>query len=94
MSATFLALLAGFPDTHVARKHGDEMAQRLLRERHARSTAACRQRRTRRRLAIGLLELDRELKDRGINPGTSADLTVASHFAAGLEAADDCRDRH
>ena len=34
--------------------------------------------------APALLALDAELKDRGVNPGTSADLTVASHFAAAL----------
>jgi triphosphoribosyl-dephospho-CoA synthase len=30
---------------------------------------------------------DRELKARGLNPGTSADLTVATLFVAGLLAA-------
>jgi triphosphoribosyl-dephospho-CoA synthase len=32
-----------------------------------------------------LLAFDRALKERGINPGTSADLTVATLFAATLE---------
>ena len=36
------------------------------------------------RLQPALLAFDRELKQAGINPGTSADLTVASHFAAAL----------
>jgi triphosphoribosyl-dephospho-CoA synthase len=31
-----------------------------------------------------LLALDRRIKARGLNPGTSADLTVATIFVAGL----------
>ena len=38
-------------------------------------------------LQPALLAFDRELKQAGINPGTSADLTVASHFAAELVTA-------
>jgi triphosphoribosyl-dephospho-CoA synthase len=33
-----------------------------------------------------LLAFDRSLKARGLNPGTSADLTVATLFAASLQA--------
>ena len=33
-----------------------------------------------------LMAFDRALKERGLNPGTSADLTVATLFAAALEA--------
>jgi triphosphoribosyl-dephospho-CoA synthase len=31
-----------------------------------------------------LLRFDRDLKERGLNPGTSADFTVATLFADGL----------
>lgn len=82
-SATYLAFLAGFPDTHVARKHGAQIASTV--QHRAMEFDA------RLRLAIDptplhdlLLDFDRELKDAEINPGTSADLTVASHFAAAL----------
>ena len=33
----------------------------------------------------GLLALDRDLKSKAINPGTTADITVASLFVAQLE---------
>ncbi len=33
-----------------------------------------------------LLAFDRSLKERGLNPGTSADLTVATLFAGALQA--------
>jgi triphosphoribosyl-dephospho-CoA synthase len=33
-----------------------------------------------------LMAFDRSLKARGLNPGTSADLTVATLFAASLQA--------
>ncbi len=32
-----------------------------------------------------MMAFDRALKERGLNPGTSADLTVATLFAEGLE---------
>lgn len=82
-SATYLAFLAAFPDTHVARKHGAQIASTVQ---HRAMVFDARL-----RLAIDptplhdlLLDFDRELKDAEINPGTSADLTVASHFAAAL----------
>jgi len=36
-------------------------------------------------LQADLLKIDAELKAAGINPGTSADLTVATLFAAALQ---------
>ena len=40
-----------------------------------------------------LRETDRELKSLGINPGTTADLTVATILAAELQSATDKRER-
>jgi triphosphoribosyl-dephospho-CoA synthase len=80
----YLTFLARFPDTHIVRKHGAPTAEA------ARETAA----HFRRRLSGGppndevmadLLFWDSDLKDRNINPGTSADLTVATLFAHRLE---------
>jgi len=87
MTATYLAFLAAFPDTHVVRRHGPAVGDEVLRrgraiERVLRAAVADRA-----ALHAELAAHDRELKALGINPGTSADLTVASHFAASLLAA-------
>ncbi len=84
ITGLYLSLLARHPDTHVERKYGlykavvttlraTELVKHL-------STQAdpetCRQR---------LMQADEEFKREGINPGTSADLTVATLFIARLE---------
>ena len=90
MTATYLAFLAAFPDTHVVRRHGatagDELVLRGLTMERRLSAQGNRP-----EVHAELAARDRELKELGINPGTSADLTVASHFAAGLLAAEDHR---
>ena len=83
--STYLAFLSGFPDSHVARKHGSAEAGRVQAE--AVSVLALLDggdEATRLRL---LLEFDERLKARHVNPGTSADLTVASLFAHKLRDA-------
>jgi triphosphoribosyl-dephospho-CoA synthase len=77
----FLDFLCGFPDSHIARKFGAEIAEQV------RAEAAW----VRRSLADdaaaafpALSAFDRALKERGLNPGTSADLTVASLLASEL----------
>ena len=82
-TAVYLAFLAGMEDSHVLRKHGPETAAAVRAE--ARDLCA------RNDLAAApvapLLAFDARLKARGINPGTSADFTVATLFRAGLRAA-------
>jgi triphosphoribosyl-dephospho-CoA synthase len=78
--ATYLAFLAALPDSHVARKHGEATAAALLREAApwpARLAIAADPV----ALAPALRAWDADLKGRGLNPGTSADLAVASIFA-------------
>lgn len=75
----FLDFLARFPDSHIARKFGIEAAEEVraeaVRIRAALPESAAE--------SFGkLMEFDRSLKRRGLNPGTSADLTVASLLAA------------
>lgn len=74
--ACYLSFLREFPDSHVERKFGGEVAREVQKKSA---------------LVLGkfitysnpeeatpfLLEFDRELKEAGINPGTSADLTAA-----------------
>jgi len=77
MSELFITFLADFPDSHVQRKHGAtsaegvrQMARQCQHEvRHSPTWDEARK---------PLEELDRRLKANGINPGTSADLCVAT----------------
>ncbi|MBB5425838.1 triphosphoribosyl-dephospho-CoA synthase [Paraburkholderia atlantica] len=84
MLNVFLAFLGGWPDSHIVRKHGLALAQSVTlvaREQHAR----WRQTRPAARRSASDPQLDAwdlELKARAINPGTSADLAVATLFVA------------
>jgi triphosphoribosyl-dephospho-CoA synthase len=80
----FFSFLGGWPDSHILRKHGLALAQSVTataRVMHARwhdlvtngAPLAAR---------AALAQWDAELKRRGLNPGTSADLTVATIFVA------------
>ena len=73
----YMAFLASFPDSHVARKHGGETAEKVREEAQAIRATLDAERDEAARIAL-LSDFDRDLKARGINPGTSADLTVAS----------------
>jgi triphosphoribosyl-dephospho-CoA synthase len=83
--AVYLTFLAAMPDTHIVRKFDLGAAEAVRREavdwRDAFAAA-----RDPEGIADGLLNWDGELKSRGINPGTSADLTVATLFASSLSA--------
>jgi triphosphoribosyl-dephospho-CoA synthase len=79
----FLVLAATFPDSHVGRKFGEVAAEDL----QGRMTRAHKHLATLDNPADRLdflISFDAALKREGLNPGTSADLTVASIFAAGL----------
>lgn len=75
--AAFLAFLADFPDSHIARKHGLETAQ-LIQGEAARISTELRELVDKDARISLLLEFDQRLKAKRINPGTSADLTVAT----------------
>jgi triphosphoribosyl-dephospho-CoA synthase len=79
----YLTFLAAIPDTHIARKFGLSVAEAVRRE-AAEWGDAFAAARAPEDLAEGLLAWDAALKAREINPGTSADLTVATLFAASL----------
>lgn len=80
-SLVYLDFLTRFPDSHVARKFGEGAAEAVRQE-----AAALRASLPESEAAAfpALLAFDRALKERGLNPGTSADLTVASLLASGL----------
>lgn len=83
--ATYLDFLSAFPDTHIIRKYGSVTAERVRQTaaKFRRSLQATENPET---LLPDLLTWDAALKADGINPGTSADLTVATLFANRLKA--------
>lgn len=83
-AAVYLRFMGRWPDSHVRRKHGEAQARSLSREAAAVSAELQRTARPE-QLRPRLLEWDAQLKRQGINPGTSADLSVASLFAARVE---------
>jgi triphosphoribosyl-dephospho-CoA synthase len=83
----YLEFLGAHPDSHVARKLGPEVAE-ALREQACAQAEAVRQVEHPQLLRARWREWDAALKARGLNPGTSADLTVATLFAGFLLAAD------
>lgn len=83
--AVYLAFLSSFPDSHVVREHGAAVGEEV-RRRGAEFADRLQQSRAPEALVPELLEWDAALKQRGINPGTSADLTVATLFAHRLRS--------
>lgn len=81
----YAAFLAAFPDSHIARKQGLEAAE-TVRAEAARFETNLRSAQGRDAAFELALKFDRVLKRRGLNPGTSADLTVAVLFADCLAA--------
>lgn len=86
VQAVFLHFLASAPDSHIVRKHGPQAGQRVTQE------AAPWQARSAAGEALdadpAFAAWDESLKQRALNPGTSADLTVTTAFLAlALEAA-------
>jgi triphosphoribosyl-dephospho-CoA synthase len=78
--ATFLGFLSAFPDSHIARKFGAETANCV--QRAALNFAAMLQAAEQPNQVLpALLTWDAALKAKAINPGTTADLTVATLFA-------------
>lgn len=76
----FLGCLAAWPDSHIVRKHGEAVAHSVM-------TAAQRWRdRGAADAPAEFAAWDESLKAAGINPGTSADLTVATLLLAGLHS--------
>jgi len=82
-TAVYLSFLAHYPDTHVVRKYGATFAESLRQEASAfeqMHIAAENPKLVQKKL----LDWDASLKQRGINPGTSADLTVATLLVSEL----------
>ena len=76
----YIALLGSFFDSHIVRKHGEAVAQTVMTAAHGWRGAAAMD------SEPAWAAWDESLKARGINPGTSADLTVVTLMIAGLAA--------
>jgi triphosphoribosyl-dephospho-CoA synthase len=83
-TAVYLYFLASIEDTHIFRKFGAEVASQVKAEAERHRDALLNEENPK-KYQWALLEFDRSLKERGLNPGTSADLTVASLLMAELE---------
>ncbi|WP_198598328.1 triphosphoribosyl-dephospho-CoA synthase [Mangrovicella endophytica] len=79
----FLAFAGAFPDSHIARKYGAEVAADVQRRMQTMGKHLKAHDHSQHALAL-LASLDAELKAERLNPGTSADLTVATLFIAKL----------
>jgi triphosphoribosyl-dephospho-CoA synthase len=82
-TAVHFAFMAAFHDTHIAREHGSAAAEAARRE-AARILPHLIGAENPAGLMEDILALDRQLKAEGHNPGTSADLTVATVFSVRL----------
>jgi triphosphoribosyl-dephospho-CoA synthase len=82
VTSLHMAFLAAAPDSHIARKLGQEAAEAVFVE--ARGLRALWDPVARPETFAALLAFDRDLKGRGLNPGTTADFVVATVFAAAI----------
>lgn len=80
----YLTFLSRFPDTHICRKLGLGAGERVRREGERLRTLYMSGREPE-QVVEQLLEFDEHLKQRGVNPGTSADLTVGTLLARRLQ---------
>lgn len=79
-TALYLSVLAKYPDTHIVRKYGDATAN-IVKNEAQELAAEYWQAENPKLMQKSLMNWDASLKKRNINPGTSADLTVASLLA-------------
>jgi triphosphoribosyl-dephospho-CoA synthase len=85
-SYVYLSFLANYLDSHIVRKYGETIAKEVQHEAMAHMSVFADIENPKTYLGE-LLRWDTDLKARRINPGTCADLTVATLFAIKLKAA-------
>jgi triphosphoribosyl-dephospho-CoA synthase len=82
--AVYADLLSHYPDSHIERKYGDKyskmVASRMIQLSHELARAENPD-----SIMLLIHDIDQELKSKCINPGTTADMTVATVFTVFLE---------
>ncbi len=79
VSQVYLAFLSSYPDSHIARQYGSVVAsevQSIASDLYSKSNEL----ESDSKFSSALMKCDTVLKSRDINPGTSADLTVATIY--------------
>jgi len=84
LTVVHLAFMAGFPDSHIVRKYGAAKAAEVQ-ARSAEYLHALLEQDNPKHYQRSLLDFDASLKSEKINPGTSADLTVATVLLSYLQ---------
>jgi len=84
-SAVFTGLLSYLPDSHIERKYGDKYSGWVRKQISTVDDALLNTSNPEQLLPM-LHDVDRKFKDKGINPGTTADLTVATVLIILMEA--------
>lgn len=85
VSAVFTGLLSKFSDSHIERKYGDKYSGWVRKQIITVDDALLNTSNPEQLLPM-LHDVDRKFKDKGINPGTTADLTVATVLIILMEA--------
>ena len=82
--AVYVSLLCRFPDSHIERKYGRQHNRLIANKMAQLSDELSKVERPELTLTL-LHSIDKEFKSKGLNPGTMADLTVATVFTVFLE---------
>ncbi len=82
--SVYAGLLGQFPDSHIERKYGNQYSEMLAGKMSQLSDELSKAESPEHTLPL-LYSMDQELKSRGVNPGTMADMTVATVLTVLLE---------
>ncbi len=82
--SVYAALLSHFPDSHIERKYGKQYSEMVAARMSNVSSELSKADRPEQILPL-LYSVDQEFKAKGLNPGTMADMTVATVFTVFLE---------
>jgi len=82
--SVYAALLSHFPDSHIERKYGKQYSE-LVANRMSKVSSELSKAGMPEQILPLLYSVDQEFKAKGLNPGTMADMTVATVFTVFLE---------